>query len=144
MESPRGSSNSLFDVYLRLRPPHAQSKEPFVELDEETDGWHSHITIKPPASDTRKRAIEKFGFTRVFVESTPQAEIFHGISLLPQLEGLLAPDGKPARDGLLATLGVTGSGKVGSQVVFYGTITLLTHFRVIQSWDQRHSVASPN
>ncbi|KAL9057185.1 MAG: hypothetical protein Q9162_002513 [Coniocarpon cinnabarinum] len=111
MDVKRGPPISLFDVYLRLRPPHAQSSEPFVDLDTQADGHHTHITVKPPASDSRKRAVERFGFTRVFDEHAAQLDIFNGVSLLPQLEGVLAPNARAGRDGLLATLGVTGSGK---------------------------------
>ena len=111
MESNK-SSTSLFDVYLRLRPPSSESQPSFVDLDEPTEGNHTHITVKPPNSDSRKRAIERFGFTRVFEEQASQLDIFNGVSLLQHLEAVLAPPGKTARDGLLATLGVTGSGKV--------------------------------
>lgn len=117
MNAQRGASTSLFDVYLRLRPPHTQSNGSFVELDEGNEDFHTHITMKPPVSDVRKRAIERFGFTRVFEEQASQLDIFNGISLLSELEGVLAPSGKPARDGLLATLGVTGSGKVWKESV---------------------------
>ena len=112
MDTQRSPSTSLFDVYLRLRPPHPQASESFVDLDEQQDGCYTHITVRPPTADNRKRAVEKFGFTRVFEEETSQLDIFNGVSLLPQLEGVLAPGGKAGRDGLLATLGVTGSGKV--------------------------------
>ena len=112
MDAAKGPSTSLFDVFLRFRPPHAQASESFVDLDEPSDGCHTHITVKPPVSDGRKRAIEKFGFTRIFEEKASQQDIFNGVSLLPQLEGILASGGKAGKDALLATLGVTGSGKV--------------------------------
>ncbi|KAL9098496.1 MAG: hypothetical protein Q9163_005853, partial [Psora crenata] len=126
MESPpRPSSTSLFQVYLRLRPP----PSPLVQLTPQSlypnlppperyltvepavqdvqDGVPTHITIRPP-SDSRKRAVEKFAFTKVFEEHAEQIEIFKGTGVMPLVEGVLAE----GRDGLVATLGVTGSGKV--------------------------------
>lgn len=67
----------------------------------------THITIHPP-SDSRKRAVEKFAFTKVFEEGATQLDIFKGVGVVPLVEGVLVE----GRDGLLATLGVTGSGKV--------------------------------
>ncbi|KAI6823915.1 P-loop containing nucleoside triphosphate hydrolase protein [Hortaea werneckii] len=113
MEQSRPSA-ALFDVYLRLRPSaSAAGKERFLDV-EETRHAHqlpTHITIKPPADDKRKRAIEKFGFTRVFEERCGQRELLENIGILPILEGVLGQPGREGRDGLLATLGVTGSGK---------------------------------
>ncbi len=71
----------------------------------------THITIRPPL-DSRKRAVEKFAFTKVFEEDAAQLDIFSGTGIIPLIQGVLGPDGKDGRDGLLATLGVTGSGKV--------------------------------
>lgn len=110
MEPPRPTTSPLFDVYLRLRPSFNPNAERFLEGDE------THVTIKPPASDHRKRAIERFGFTRVFDEAASQRDVFDTTTLLPMLKGVLAPEGKGGKDGLLATLGVTGSGKVGRQL----------------------------
>ncbi|KAI7358565.1 P-loop containing nucleoside triphosphate hydrolase protein [Hortaea werneckii] len=113
MEHSRPSA-ALFDVYLRLRPSaSAAGKERFLDV-EETRHPHqlpTHITIKPPADDKRKRAIERFGFTRVFEERCGQRELLENIGILPILEGVLGQPGREGRDGLLATLGVTGSGK---------------------------------
>ena len=67
----------------------------------------THITIHPP-SDSRKRAVEKFAFTKVFEEGAEQIDIFKGTGVVQLVEGVLGE----ARDGLVATLGVTGSGKV--------------------------------
>ena len=67
----------------------------------------THITIHPP-SDSRKRAVEKFAFTKVFEEQAEQIDIFRGTGVVPLIEGVLGE----GRDGLMATLGVTGSGKV--------------------------------
>ena len=121
MEKP--TSTSLWQVYLRLRPPPSplvqltpQSLYPTlptperyltVEDPETQDGHPNQITIHPP-SDSRKRAVEKFAFTRVFEEQAEQLDIFRGSGVVPLIEGVLGG----GRDALLATLGVTGSGKV--------------------------------
>ncbi|MCJ1385903.1 hypothetical protein MMC17_009027 [Xylographa soralifera] len=118
-------STSLFQVYLRLRPPPGtpasqpaqQSFYPQLNLAERfltveppeqdsLDGSRTHITLQPP-SDSRKRAVEKFAFTKVFEEDTSQLDIFKGTGVIPLVEGTIGE----GRDGLLATLGVTGSGK---------------------------------
>jgi hypothetical protein len=79
---------------------------------EETNAEHpTHITIKPPTNDNRKRAVEKFAFTRVFEEDAQQMELFKGSGLGSMIEGVLGSTDH-GRDGLIATLGVTGSGKV--------------------------------
>lgn len=116
---------SLFQVYLRLRPapsslvqltsqslyPLLPPPERYLTVEPPTheaqDGMPTHITIHPP-SDSRKRAVEKFAFTKVFEEEATQLDIFKGAGLVPLVEGVLVE----GRDGLLATLGVTGSGKV--------------------------------
>lgn len=116
---------SLFQVYLRLRPapsslvqltsqslyPLLPPPERYLTVEPPTheaqDGMPTHITIHPP-SDSRKRAVEKFAFTKVFEEEATQLDIFRGAGVVPLVEGVLVE----GRDGLLATLGVTGSGKV--------------------------------
>lgn len=129
---PRPSATSLFQVYLRLRPPpttttgqsaanpqpifpQLYSSERYITVEEPSsdseDGKSTHITIRPP-QESRKRAVEKFAFTKVFEEDAAQLDIFNGTGIVPLIEGVLGPDGKDGRDGLLATLGVTGSGKV--------------------------------
>ncbi|KAI9808942.1 MAG: hypothetical protein M1827_007116 [Pycnora praestabilis] len=127
---PRPTSTSLFQVYLRLRPPppplpnttttllppslldHSDRYLTVEAPNSYSDGaLPTHITIKPPTVDTRKRAVEKFAFTRVFEEDAAQLDIFEGTGMVPLIEGVLGADGKEGRDGLLATLGVTGSGK---------------------------------
>lgn len=106
-------STSLFDVYLRLRPSVAHvTAERFLDVEHDADSYPTHITIKPPANDHRKRAVERFAFTRVFEEDAGQMRIFEGVGVLPLVEGVLGQEGREGRDGLLATLGVTGSGKV--------------------------------
>ena len=125
MESPikMPTQTSLFQVYLRLRPPSEnllrkpQSEQWLVverPLESTTDSQgfqtpasSTHITLQPP-SDSRKRAIERFGFTKVFREDSSQLDIFEETGTVHTLKNLL----QEGRDGLVATLGVTGSGKV--------------------------------
>lgn len=71
----------------------------------------THITLNPP-NDNRRRAVEKFAFTTVFEEDKGQLDVFEGSGVLCLVEGVLGNQGGEGRDGLLATLGVTGSGKV--------------------------------
>lgn len=112
MEKPSRPSNSLFEVYLRLRPSAGAGTERFLEVEHGEPSDPSHVTIKPPASDYRKRAVERFAFTRVFEEQATQLNIFEGTGVLPLLEGVLGSERKEGRDALIATLGMTGSGKV--------------------------------
>ncbi|KAF2262596.1 kinesin [Lojkania enalia] len=110
MEPPARPSSSLFDVFLRLRPS-ISSNTRFLNVEETEAANPTHITIKPPTNDNRKRAIEKFAFTRVFEEDAHQLELFKCTGVVPLIEGVLGANGRDGRDGLLATLGVTGSGK---------------------------------
>ena len=113
MDAPQKPSASLFDVYLRLRPSFAPNAERFLDVEENDNKKPTHITIHPPQSEKqRKRAIEKFAFTRVFEEEESQLDLFHGTGLGPIVQGVLGQEGREGRDGLIATLGVTGSGKV--------------------------------
>jgi transcriptional accessory protein Tex/SPT6 len=110
------SQAALFQVYLRLRPPPTNQQLPserFLSVEEPAndDALPTHITLNPP-NDNRRRAVEKFAFTTVFEEESTQLDLFHGTGVLPLVEGVLGPHGGDGRDGLLATLGVTGSGKV--------------------------------
>jgi hypothetical protein len=112
------SQAALFQVYLRLRPPPTNQQiatERFLSVEEPAtaDDLPTHITLNPP-NDNRRRAVEKFAFTTVFEEEATQLDLFHGTGVLPLVEGVLGPQGGEGRDGLLATLGVTGSGKVHS------------------------------
>ncbi|KAI1744403.1 P-loop containing nucleoside triphosphate hydrolase protein [Xylaria scruposa] len=112
MDPPQKAQTNLFDVYLRLRPPQAvnANTEKFLLVEEPDEGdAPTHITLNPP--NDRRRAIEKFAFTRVFEEDATQLDLFHGTKVLPLVEGALAPRGGDGTDGLLATLGMTGSGK---------------------------------
>lgn len=113
MDPPAKPNASLFEVYLRLRPSFAPDPERFLDVEQGEEGYPKHITIKPPANDHRKRAVERFAFTRVFEEEASQLDLFKGTGVLPLVEGVLGSEGREGRDGLLATLGVTGSGKVG-------------------------------
>ena len=112
MESPRSQSSAVFEVYLRLRPHSTIGAEQFIHIDEPTASSKTSITIKPPENDHRKRPVERFCFTQVLEEQASQVEVFNQTNILPLVEGVLAPHGRHGRDGLLATLGVTGSGKV--------------------------------
>ncbi|KAI2610530.1 P-loop containing nucleoside triphosphate hydrolase protein [Hypoxylon sp. NC1633] len=112
MEPPQKPNANLFQVYLRLRPPPAgnPTSERFLSVEETVENdAPTHITLNPP--NDRRRAIEKFAFTRVFEEDATQLDLFQGTRVLPLVEGVLAPYGGDGTDGLLATLGVTGSGK---------------------------------
>lgn len=111
MEPPARPSSALFDVFLRLRPSHSANAR-FLTVEDSEGSHPTHITIKPPTSDNRKRAIERFAFTRVFEENAQQKELFNSTGVVPMIEGVLGAPGYHGRDGLLATLGVTGSGKV--------------------------------
>lgn len=108
-------SHNLFQVFLRLRPPQAgasPSAERYLAVEEPAKEHTAptHITLDPP--NDRRRAIEKFAFTQVFEEDATQLDIFHCTGVIPLVEGVLAPHGGHGTDALLATLGVTGSGKV--------------------------------
>lgn len=128
--SRSNSQTSLFQVYLRLRPSsqspglRSQQTEPWLivepssplavqnELGFEEAAAYSkptHITLQPP-NDSRKRAVEKFGFTKVFQEQSSQIEVFEQTGTVELINNILTA----GRDGLVATLGVTGSGKVDS------------------------------
>jgi hypothetical protein len=120
MDPPQKSQAALFEVYLRLRPPPSPNQsfqtpttpERFITVEEANDDeLPTHITLNPP-NDNRRRAVEKFAFTKVFEEDANQLDLFQGTGIVPLVEGVLGPQGGDGRDGLLATLGVTGSGKV--------------------------------
>lgn len=93
------------EPWLLVEPPTPQIQED----DSEIHKSHStHITLQPP-NDSRKRAIERFGFTKVFQEEASQLDVFEETGAVENIQNVL----KNGRDGLIATLGVTGSGKVG-------------------------------
>lgn len=113
MDASRKSSHNLFEVYLRLRPPpHGNAiPERILEVEEpETESHATHITLNPPTD--RRRAIEKFAFTQVFEEDASQLDVFNSLKIASLVEGVLAPQGGEGTDAVVATLGVTGSGKV--------------------------------
>lgn len=136
-ESGQRSSAALFDVFLRLRPSFAPNAARFLDVEETETEHPTHITIRPPVNDHRKRAIEKFEFTRVFQEDAAQLDLFRSVGLPQAIQGVLGQDNSQGRDGLLATLGVTGSGKVDSIVPICGTN--LTPSRATPYLDQRLS-----
>ena len=147
---PKPISMSLFQVYLRLRPsqlPSTQALQPslypqlpqtaqperFLTVEAPSFNNHdftpTHITVHP-LNDSRKRAVEKFAFTKVFEEDATQLDIFKGTGAISLIEGVLAE----RRDGLLATLGVTGSGKVEDELLLDQNTTNIRvdsyHFRL--------------
>ncbi|KAL7902755.1 kinesin [Trichoderma sp. TUCIM 5745] len=109
---PIPRSQHLFDVFLRLRPPHpggAQS-ERILDVEQPEHSPHpTHITLNPPPD--RRKAVEKFGFTQIFEEDEDQLDVFHCTDTSSLIEGILAPEGGDGTDAVIATLGVTGSGK---------------------------------
>ncbi|KAG6010242.1 hypothetical protein E4U43_008609 [Claviceps pusilla] len=116
MEAPlaKPSSHSLFEVYLRLRPPPANAAQTDRILDieappDDEKAYPSRITLNPPTD--RRRAIEKFAFTRVFEDNASQLDVFKWTEIPSLAEGVLAPQGGEGTDAVVATLGVTGSGK---------------------------------
>jgi succinate--hydroxymethylglutarate CoA-transferase len=111
MDPPPRPSSSLFDVFLRLRPSNSGSAR-FLSVEESESHHPTHITIQPPTQDKRKRAVERFAFTQVFEEDARQMDLFKGTGVIPMIEGVMGAPGHHGRDGLLATLGCTGSGKV--------------------------------
>jgi hypothetical protein len=93
----------LFDVFLRLRPS-PNSSDAFLQYKP----GQPIVSCTPTGTDPsrkRSRGIEKFSFTQVFDENCKQRDVFTDVAL-----PLLAEVVK-GRDGMLATLGVTGSGK---------------------------------
>ncbi|KAF4976875.1 hypothetical protein FZEAL_6517 [Fusarium zealandicum] len=113
MDASRKASQNLFEVYLRLRPPPSHgssSTDRILDVEPaEKESHPTHITLNPPTD--RRRAIEKFGFTQVFDEDATQLDVFHCTQIVPFVEGVLAPQGGEGTDAVVATLGVTGSGK---------------------------------
>ncbi|KIX03290.1 uncharacterized protein Z518_06842 [Rhinocladiella mackenziei CBS 650.93] len=112
---------SLFQVYLRLRPriqpqQEKQKVEPWLivepaassasQNEDSNVSFPTHITLQPP-NDSRKRAIERFGFTKIFQEEATQLDVFEETGTADTIKNVL----QTGRDGLVATLGVTGSGK---------------------------------
>jgi hypothetical protein len=137
MDSQSESTAALFDVYLRLRPSLGSEDDQFLDVEpSDNDSWPKHITIRPPVNDHRKRAVEKFAFTRVFGEESSQLDIFHGTEVSQLITGVLGCEGRP-RNGLLATLGVTGSGKVCQTRPFNGRLIIGQSHTILGSKSQR-------
>jgi len=111
MDPPIRPSSSLFDVFLRLRPSNSGNVR-FLSVEESERSHPTHITIQPPTNDKRKRAVERFAFTQVFEEDARQMDLFKGTGVVPMIEGVMGAPGHHGRDGLFATLGCSGSGKV--------------------------------
>ncbi|KJZ71361.1 hypothetical protein HIM_09244 [Hirsutella minnesotensis 3608] len=111
--SPSPTSHNLFEVYLRLRPSPVSSANTDrilnIEDPDKPDAPTSHITLNPPTD--RRRAIEKFAFTRVFDQDATQLDVFNSADIASLVGGILAPKGGEGTDAVVATLGVTGSGK---------------------------------
>lgn len=162
---PRPTATPLFQVYLRLRPSTlpdnavatlsdviqperfltveppsrpSSSSSTSINANSDLENHPTHITLHPPR-DSRKRAVEKFAFTRVFEEATTQRNVFDGTGVADLVESVLSE----GRDALLATLGVTGSGKVSSLGV--NTVEIdedeLIPPRVIPFSDPKHNAA---
>ncbi|KAL7274149.1 hypothetical protein RUND412_002965 [Rhizina undulata] len=93
----------LFQVFLRLRPSSPQSSVSESRFLTTRPG-QNHAYVTPPEGK-RFRAMEKFAFTQIFNESSSQLEVFSETLLS------LVEEAVNGRDGMLATLGVTGSGK---------------------------------
>lgn len=152
MDPPQKSQATLFQVYLRLRPPPSPNQlyptlttpERCLSVEEASgDELPTHITLNPP-NDNRRRAVEKFAFTKVFEENATQLDVFQGTGVLPLVEGVLGSQGGEGRDGLLATLGVTGSGKVRFFSISSIPRQMLTVSRAIQSLDLAIRADSPS
>lgn len=123
MDAPPPRTSNLFQVYLRLRPaaPGTSAPDRFLSVEcDEGEEHPSHIILNPP--NDRKRSTEKFAFTQVFEEDATQLDIFQCTGVAPLIEGVLAPHGGDGTDALLATLGVTGSGKVSLETVCYCSV----------------------
>lgn len=136
-------STALFDVFLRLRPSAATSRERFLDVEAAVYSAPTYITIKPPIGDTRKRAVERFAFTRVFEEAVGQKDIFQTSGTVNLIQGVLGNSGSEGRDGLLATLGVTGSGKV-SRILILHFQTKEGSIGMLKFCDSRTQSSDPN
>lgn len=128
METPSATKDNLFKVFLRLRPPPAgvAPSERFLTVEpqssDSTSSTPTHVTLTPP-SNARKHATEKYCFTQVLEEDASQLDVFQGTGVIPLIEGVLGPNGGDGTDALLATLGVTGAGKVRSTDVLLATMS---------------------
>ncbi|KAG0135020.1 P-loop containing nucleoside triphosphate hydrolase protein [Tuber indicum] len=103
-KSPPPSTAQLFQVFLRLRPSSPQSSVSETRFLTSAPS-QNFVYVTPPQERNRFRAIEKFGFTSIFDELSEQKDVFVE-TVMPLLQQAIN-----GRDGTLATLGVTGSGK---------------------------------
>ena len=110
-------TQQLFECFLRLKPSLISESEPKVQKswltvekpnDTEENTISSHVQLNPPADSGRRRATERFGFTKVLLEEASQLSVFEETGAVQLVKNVLSV----SRDGLIATLGVTGSGKV--------------------------------
>ncbi|KAI5845402.1 P-loop containing nucleoside triphosphate hydrolase protein [Tricharina praecox] len=104
MDRPKtpGPSRAKTPGIDRERPntPHSIASSRFI-----TAGPEGTSILLTPPDRARTRTAEKYSFTRVFSEASPQLEVFRS-TVLP-----LVHDAIRGKDGMMATLGVTGSGK---------------------------------
>lgn len=113
---PKPSAASLFQVYLRLKPTISQAAKStrFLTVNQSVssadDSIPAHITVVPP-TESRRRAVEKFAFTRIFEEDATQLDILRSSGIVPLIEGVIGTESHAGRDGLIAALGMSGSGK---------------------------------
>ena len=82
-----------------------------IERRDELVAWLAQ-GVRPKAEFRIGTEHEKFAFTRVFEEDATQLDVFHCAEIASLAEGVLAPQGGEGTDAVVATLGVTGSGKV--------------------------------
>ncbi|KAF8243348.1 P-loop containing nucleoside triphosphate hydrolase protein [Wilcoxina mikolae CBS 423.85] len=97
------NSPTYFQVFLRLRPSSPQSSISDFRFLSTAPG-QCNIYVTPPER-TRARTVDRYSFTKVFDETSQQLDVFKDTILQ------LVQDAIKGRDGMLATLGVTGSGK---------------------------------
>lgn len=131
MEPPssKPTGQNLFEVYLRLRPPPLglATADRILNIERSPEGGKlhpSHITLNPPTD--RRRAIEKFAFTKVFDDEATQLDVFQFTEIASLAEGVLAPKGGEGTDAVIATLGVTGSGKVSQHRQYCNSLVVIT------------------
>jgi hypothetical protein len=145
MDAPPRPSSSLFDVFLRLRPSNSTNAR-FLTVEESERDHPTHITIQPPTNtnDKRKRAVERFAFTRVFEEDAQQMHLFKGTGIVQMIEGVMGEPGHRGRDGLFATLGCSGSGKVCCMICSIGALCTNTLLEPHNSRNQDPAWSCPD
>lgn len=99
-------------VFLRLpsqndQPPRAHPHSPVKTEHGRGSPWTTHITLQSSVTSQRC-AVEKFKFTRIVQDQTPQIGLFEQLGM-PNVIDTLLHDG---RDGLLISAGATRNGKV--------------------------------